>query len=146
MNRQKLKIKIGRRGATLLCLGAINLIFGWFFLDPHIHKVVSVAPVYRGLQDVASLYLWGVAWWTAGVLCVWEAFRQKDVIGFVASIIIKVSWSAGLFASWLIWDAQYAWAQAILWLGLAVWTIICAGWPEPLPPIKLTEGEKREYS
>lgn len=136
--------RLGRRGATLLTLAIIDFIYGWFFIDPQIHGMLQVAPLYRGLRDFASLYFWAGAWWLTGLLCLIFAFRQKDAPGFVAAIIMKIAWVAGLASAWIIWDVKYAWAQAALWATLCGWVTITAGWPEPPPPLKLTEGEKHE--
>ena len=138
-----MKKRVGRRGAILLTLAAIDFVYGWFFFDPKIHTLLEQAPIYRGLKDFMPLYLWAVAWWVAGLFCLVYAFKLKDAVGFAAAIVIKMAWAIGLFAAWLIWDATYAWAQAALWVSICSGVIITAGWPEPLPPHPPIEEDKK---
>lgn len=126
---QRLRRRLGRRGAILTCYGLVWLLYGY-------GQLVMPQPDQRGLSLMLQripLDVWGVAWIVAGVIavvCAW-APPGRDAAGFVSLVLIVVPWAAGYLASWLLGDYPRGWIAAAVWTAIAVPVLVVLGWPEP---------------
>lgn len=121
---------LGRRGATLLALAAVDLVIAWLLVNPDLHAQTMAVPSYRIIVHL-PLELWGAAWAAVGLVCAVQAWRRTDRVAFGLAISIKVVWSSLILAAWLWAEAPLAWAGAVVWGALAAWVATAAGWPEP---------------
>lgn len=126
-------LRIGRRGAALLYFGVLDVVYAFSLFLPAPEQRRSSA--IRFLAEVAPLWLWGVAWSVAAVLCLVCVFRVNDRVGFAAAISIKMLWGTLYLVGWLVAGVERAWLSATLWLCLAGFIGIIASWPEP--PIRI---------
>lgn len=133
--------RVGRRGQALLVFGFVDFVFGFSLIDATSRAQAASQPSYLALQDIVPLAAWGWLWIVIGVVCVFYAFARSDAVGFGAAIGIKVVWTSGLLASWLIYDAPRAWVGAALWVVVARMVVLIAGWPEPVDPEHAEELE-----
>lgn len=127
-----LRARVGRRGQALLVFGFVDFVIAYSLIDPRVRTETAALPTYRAMLEVLPAAAWGWLWATVGVICVIQAFARKDAFGFGAAIGIKVVWTAGFLASWLIWDAPRSWIGAAMWAIVARLVGLIAGWPEAL--------------
>jgi hypothetical protein len=130
---RRLLCAVGRRGAALLFFALLDFVYSYSLFNP--------APELRNnpnmvfLRDLLPLSVWATLWAIVGVLCLRDAFRQNDKVGFAAAIAMKVMWGlvsvVGVF-----YGVPRAYVSATIWLCLAGWVAIISTWPEP-PPMKL---------
>lgn len=122
--------RIGRRGTALLFFAFLDSVYAYGLYHP--------APEYRRtssvlfLEAIAPLQLWGTLWLIAGILCLINAFRINDRIGFAGAIAVKVLWGLLFLAGALVVHLDRAYISATLWLCMAGWIAIIASWPEPI--------------
>lgn len=128
-----LRFRIGRRGASLLFFALLDIIYCISLLFPP--KEAQTNPTFVFIKSVAPLGLWAALWAAAGILCLRDAFRASDKVGFAAAIAIKVLWGL-LFIAGMFLHVERAYVSATIWLCLAGWVAIISSWPEP-PPLKL---------
>lgn len=126
---RRLKLRLGRRGAILLCYGTVWTAIGW-------GQIVQPQPDQRGLKlllDILPLPVWGSLWIAAGliaVVCAW-APPGRDAPAFLALPLIVVPWMASYFAAWLFGDFPRGWAASAVWAAITVPVLVVAGWQEP---------------
>lgn len=122
------RFHIGRRGRVLLFFGCLDLIYAFSLSAPG--ASARTAPFFRWLASIMPLWAWAVLWGGAGVICLWQALRRRDQVGFAAAICLKVCWGLVSLGGWLFGGVDRGYVSAAIWLGLAwfVWTI--SGWPE----------------
>lgn len=123
----KLWKRVGRRGATLLLLSMVDLTLGYSMLTipPDI-----AARAYLGHQFMFPLKYWGYLWLAAAMVLAFNAFRRGDRMGFGVAMGIKVLWAFGFWVSFYMFDISRAIVGACLWVVIAGWLYLVAGWPE----------------
>ncbi len=124
----KLIHRIGYRGGSLLMFALVDFAFGFSYLFPA--PAQKRSPGIQFLQSVAPLWLWGALWTAAGVVCLVNAFKIHDRIGFAAAIGIKVLWGLVYFVGVIV-GVDRAWLSVALWLCLAGFVALISNWPEP---------------
>jgi hypothetical protein len=126
---RRLVRRIGRRGAALMFFAVLDLLYGWWLLDP-LESTVRAAG-YRWLASVLPLSAWGLIWLLVGVLCLVGTVVHEDSMAWVAAMAIKVMWGTLWILGWWLADVPRGWAQAGFWLPLAALVALLAGWAEP---------------
>jgi hypothetical protein len=120
---------LGRRGAALLFFGQLDLVVAWSLVDPLSSAPLKAAPTYRVLVAVAPLWAWALLWAAVGVVCLIQAWRRSDRLAFGLAIMLKVAWALAMFAAWPL-GAPRGWIGGEVWLTLAAFVAVLAGWPE----------------
>ncbi|MCW2768479.1 MAG: hypothetical protein JWO11_4438 [Nocardioides sp.] len=121
--------RVGKRGAALLCLACIELIYGSALLDPLAPEAAS--PGYRWLASVLPLQVWGGIWLFVGVLCLIGSVVHEDSVAWVAAMSIKVMWGLLWLLGWWLVDVPRGWRSAAVWLPMAAVVALLASWAEP---------------
>lgn len=121
--------RIGRRGAALLFLAFLDVIYCHALLFPSETARNSVS--YQFLASVLPLWVWAAIWGGVGLVCLVSALRRHDQPGFVAAIGLKVLWGGVYLGGWMFGDVQRGYVSAAIWLAFAAFVGLLAGWPEP---------------
>lgn len=120
---------LGRRGAILLCYGAVWTLYG-------VAQLITPQQDQRGLHlllDVAPLEFWACCWLAAGAIalvCAW-APPGRDAAAFVALPLVIVPWTASYLLTWALGDFPRGWVAAAVWAAITVPVLVVAGWAEP---------------
>lgn len=123
--------RVGRRGAALLWFGLLDVVFAFSLFEPQAEAQQAASTKF--IADVLPLWVWGVAWLIPGILCLTLAFStHRDKFAFTAAIAIKLVWGTLYLAGWLLVGLPRGWLGSVVWLSLAAFIAILAGWPEPL--------------
>jgi hypothetical protein len=121
----QLQHRVGRRGASLLCFGALDFVYG-YWLQSDADPTSAVKHWFCTLMPLGA---WALIWWSVGMVCVVFAFVHDDYPGFAGAIGIKLTW--GIF-SLIGWLADGVGVGSVgIWVGLAIIVAIIAGWAEP---------------
>lgn len=125
--------RLGRRGASLLILGALFTLYGLNLLNE-----TTPSRLLQVLVDPLPLAFWGWAWIVAGVTAGVQAFTcsREAVWSFTSLAVVSWLWAAGFIAAWVRHDVPNGHIGTLLFASLAALIIVIAGWPEPrrLPP------------
>jgi hypothetical protein len=124
--------RVGRRGATLILLGLIDLTFAYSYLNPGPPQYRSPATLF--LQTVAPLWFWALLWAGVGVIVLQQAFQDNDKVGYSSAVVLKVLWALLHTGGTLFADLHRGYVVAMLWLVLSGWVYIISTWPEPTWP------------
>ncbi|MEU1372971.1 hypothetical protein ABZ442_04815 [Streptomyces triculaminicus] len=121
---QRLRRRLGRRGAFLLIIGVGKICWGAGFI------VVPPQPQPPGLElltSVAPMHCWGWLWMLAGMVTGGCAFVQigRDGLGFAAALVPPATWATAYTVAVL--DGTYSRGVFVaLWyltshIGVIVW-------------------------
>lgn len=124
------RIHVGRRGRVLLFFGSLDLIYAVSLSVPSEEARRTSLLVWAA--SIAPLWLWASTWGAVGVICLWQATRRRDQIGFTAATCLKVFWGLACLGGWLFGGVDRGYVSAAIFLGLA-WLMarVLAPWPEP---------------
>jgi hypothetical protein len=125
----KLARIIGRRGAFLLFLSLLDLIYGFSLAFPG--KAVS-NPIYIYLASIAPIGMWSVLWTAVGIICLVFAFKEKDAIAFTAAMFIKVLWALLFLFGWFFAGVDRGYLSTAIWGSFAAVLALVSTWPDPL--------------
>lgn len=124
--------RIGRRGAVLLILGIVWIVYG-YTIGTVPHAVGAL-----GILDKIPTAVWAAMWIGCGAVAAGHCgvTRAHDGRGFTLLAIPPAVWAFGLWWAEVTYLAgvggtPYSWAAAIIWTGLAALVVIVAGWVEP---------------
>lgn len=120
-----LRLTVGRRGAALLFFALLDVVYAASLID------APTSGSYRFLADVLPLTAWAAMWAAVGALCAVQAFMRSDRVAFAAAALIKVVWGIIQLLGWAIADLDRGYVSAVIWLALAAFVHVIAGWPEP---------------
>lgn len=121
--------RIGRRGASLLFLALLDLVYA--------ASLLGAPPETRASPGIAFLVLllplpvWALIWGAVGVLCLIQAFLPTDRLAFSTASLLKVAWGTVYLLGWALGDVPRGYVTATIWLGFAAWVAIISGWREP---------------
>lgn len=120
--------QIGRRGAFLLFLALLDLIYAYGLAFPTARSAYSPTSLF--LADTMPLWAWGALWGAVGLSCLFFAFRRKDRIGYAIAMFLKVLWALMFLLGWLFADVERGYLSTAIWgaFGAVLWII--AGWQE----------------
>lgn len=127
--------RLGRRGAFLLFLAALDAVVGYSERAP-LPWGLTTRQVYQSFIDVMPINGWVAAAWTVGALCavgaVWHPARNA---AFSAAELLKVSWGAVYLCGWLNDDPGMirGYLSAVIWFGFAFVVLLVSGWRENRP-------------
>lgn len=122
--------RLGYRGAFLLFLAVIDLIYGWFLINPTPESTHTTQFVWR--SHIMPTQAWGAVWVTVGVALLVSAFMRQDRIGYALAIALKIAWAFVAAAAGLSGHVQGSWTTVAIWGGFAALTVLESGRPEPL--------------
>jgi hypothetical protein len=122
--------RLGYRGAFLLFLAMIDLVYGWFLVNPTDESINTSQFVWR--DHIMPTQAWGVIWLAAAAVLVISAFVKQDRVGYAVAIGLKVGWAFIAAASAITGHVPGAWSAVAIWGGFACLTIMESGRPEPL--------------
>lgn len=122
--------RLGYRGAFLLFLAIIDLVYGWTLIDPTRESRHTSQYLWR--QEIMPNQAWGVIWWTVAVCLLISAFLRQDRIGYAMAVALKIGWAIVAALGGFNGHVQGAWASVSIWGGFAALTILESGRAEPL--------------
>jgi hypothetical protein len=136
--------RLGYRGAFLLFLAVIDLVYGWFLINPTPEQTRTSQFVWR--DHIMPTEAWGVIWLSVAVVLVISAFMNQDRIGYAVAIALKVGWAFIAAMSGLTGHAQGSWTTVAIWGGFAGLTIMESGRAEPLHTHEVTiiDGDEED--
>lgn len=120
---------VGKRGRMLLFFGSLDVVYALSLTAPD--ETTRRLPMFVWLAEIAPLWTWALSWGIAGVVCLWQAFRRRDSIGFATAIGLKIGWGIVCVLAWLFGGVDRGYVAAAIWLGLAYVVSVIASWPEP---------------
>jgi predicted branched-subunit amino acid permease len=123
------RVHVGKRGRVLLFFGLLDLVYAVSLAAPGAQSRTN--PFFIWLAQIAPWWVWAVFWAAVSALCLWNAFRRRDAVGFAAAIALKVCWGIVSLGAWVFGDVERGYVSAAIWLGLAWLVGVLAGWPEP---------------
>lgn len=122
--------RVGYRGAFLLFLAVIDLVYGWFLVNPTPESQRTSQFIWR--DEIMPTQAWGVIWLMAAVVLALSAFIRQDRVGYGVAIALKLAWAFVAAAAGFTGHVQGAWTTVAIWGGFAALTILESGRPEPL--------------
>jgi hypothetical protein len=112
---------VGHRGAFLLFLALLDLLYGYSLFTGHEHSVNLVLP----------WLVWAIIWSVAGVCLLVGSIVHNDRIFFALATTIKAMWAFVFLHLWIYDHAPMAWASMVIWAALAALVVVVSFWPEP---------------
>lgn len=128
--------RLGFRGAVLLILATVDLLYGWSLLHPTAEQLRTSAFEFR--SHLLPTEAFGVMWMTVGVVLIFQALADNDRVGYTIAITIKVVWAFIAFASFVTGKVQQGWVSCAIWMAVAAMAMVISGWPEPLHSTTVT--------
>ena len=120
--------RIGRRGASLIFFGVLDLIYSFSLIAPD--EESRNGAFLQGVAQVAPLWFWAALWAITGVVVLAQAFARNDRVGFTAAIFLKITWAITCVIAWVANDAPRGYVSAAIWLAAAGFVWVISGWPE----------------
>ena len=124
-----LRRRVGHRGAALLFLALIDLVYCFRLLAPSPRD--REGPWLSFLAGIFPLWVWAALWGGVGVLCLSRSWRRRDSGAFAFAIGIKVLWTLLSLAGGVVGGVGQWYLNAVVWAGFAGFVGIIASWPEP---------------
>lgn len=115
--------RVGRRGATLLFLALLDVLYP-------IGLAGQQSAARAGYELIAPWQVWAALWGLTGLLCLGQAFVRRDRVAFSAAVAIKVAWGSIGLASWLVGVNPRGWLTALVWLAFAGLIAVISTWGE----------------
>lgn len=122
--------RLGYRGAFLLFLALVDLVYGWFLVNPTPEQVRTTQFEWRA--HIMPTHAWGAIWLTVAVALLISAFMRQDRIGYALAIALKVGWAFVAAAGGITGHVQGSWTTVTIWGVFAGLTILESGRPEPI--------------
>lgn len=117
-----LRYRVGHRGAFLLFLTLLDLLYGFAMVT----NQVSDVPI-----TFLSWHEWGMLWMAAGVFIFTGVASKVDKAQYTVAIILKTAWAAALIVD--SWDNHIVggWVDAAVWGMVVAVVFLISSWPEP---------------
>jgi hypothetical protein len=123
--------RLGRRGLSLLFFAILDAIYSISLVAPD--EATRHVPLFQWLASIAPLWVWAVLWGATSLVLFWFAFQRRDQVGFSAAIFLKVTWGLVSLGGWIFGDVDRGYVSAAIWLFLAGFVGVLAGWEENPP-------------
>lgn len=134
---RRLGHQVGRRGASLLFFGLLDVVYCQALLFPT--RTARNTSGYRFLADIMPLWAWAAMWGVVGVLCLVYAFRKRDQPAFAAAMGLKVLWGSVYVGGQWTGAVERGYVSAVVWLALAALVGLLSTWPEPTKEPRWTQ-------
>lgn len=122
--------RLGYRGAFLLFLALVDLVYGWYLVNPTAEFQRTSA--FRWRSHVMPTQAWGAIWLAVGLVLLISAFMRQDRVGYALAIALKLGWVFVSVAGAIAGHVEGAWANVVIWGVFAGLTLLESGRPEPL--------------
>lgn len=122
---------LGRRGAALLFFAFLDGVVAWSLAQPETAALAKATPNYAVLIHV-SLTIWTAVWALVAAACFVQAWQRRDQFAFGLVIALKLIWGCAILAAIVITNTPRSIPGAAIYLSLAAFVAVIAGWPEPL--------------
>jgi hypothetical protein len=126
----RLARQVGRRGAWLLFLALLSLVYAFGLAFPTQRSLTNPTTVF--LVAIMPLYAWAVLWGGVGLACLFYAFRKWDAPGYTLAMFLLALWALVFLFGWLIGDVERGYLSAVIWGAFCGVTGLIAGWRENL--------------
>jgi hypothetical protein len=130
------RTRLGVRGAFLLGLAEVDLVYGAGLLFPSGETRASSAYAWR--QEFMPTETWGVIWMLVGVFLITQAWARRDRAAYAVAIIIKLVWVVVALGSWIAGPVSQGWQTAGLFFGFAAVTFVMSMVSEQRPSTTVT--------
>lgn len=123
MKLKAVRERIGRRGAFLLFLALLDILYGWSML---------VTPIPGpDLHLILPLDAWGWIWIGTGIYLIPGALIKRDRSFFALAAFLKAGWAGAWVSVWLSDPfIPRAWVSVVIWAAFAGVVLVVASWPE----------------
>jgi hypothetical protein len=118
------RTRLGLRGAFLLGLAEVDLVYGAGLLFPSEETRHSSAYAWR--QEFLPTEAWGAVWMAVGVFLITQAWSRRDRPAFTVAIVIKLVWAVVAVGSWIAGPVGQGWQTAGLFFGFAWVALVMA--------------------
>jgi PAS domain S-box-containing protein len=125
---RRLSKRIGRRGYSLLFVGALSLIIAQSLGDAN--RLTRASPVYRSLNDILPLSAWAAIWTITGLVCIVQAVMTTDRLAFALAAAVMWGWGLVYAYAWINYDLPRGYFGAAIWAAFGGWLLVLAPWPE----------------
>lgn len=135
--------RVRHRGAVLLALAAIDLIYGVGMVE--MDAETRGLATYQYIGSVLPLPVWGGLWALVGVVCLVSAFRKSDRVAYMCAVYLKVFWGLTFLLGWILGEVPRGYVSTAIWLVFASVVLVVSTWPEPAerldPAERLLDGD-----
>lgn len=123
-NIKRLLWRIGHRGAFLLFLSLLDLLYGF--------SLLSSARAAQHVDLTLGWNVWGYIWIAVGVVLLIGAFTKEDRIPYAVAATIKAAWATVWVKIWLFSHPHVplSWVSAVIWGAFSAIVVIVSTWPE----------------
>lgn len=130
--------RLGFRGAILLCLAFIDLVYGLTLALPS-HETRD-GSAYQWRQEFLPTEIWGIVWIAVGVFLIVQAWSRRDRAAYAVAVAIKLLWMTVALGSWLLGPVPASQALAIVGIfgAFACIAFVVSLWPEPITSRSVT--------
>ncbi len=125
----RLNVRVGFRGVILLFLAMLDLVSAFRFVRPD--PAVLSTPTNIYLASILPLWVWAIPWGLTGVICLVQAFADRDRLAFGAAAGLKLLWAVVTACGGLAGVIPQAYWNTTIWVALAGVVMRISGWPEP---------------
>jgi hypothetical protein len=128
--------RIGRRGAILLVLGTMDILYGsaivYGVTHPRNPRFTSGVwwPVSTDRVLLLPTQWWGWIWLAAGIFLLTGVAARNDSVQYSVAVFIKASWAFAAIFHVFRSDAPGLWGISSVYIAWALVTYICSGWSE----------------
>lgn len=130
MHLRRIIARIGRRGASLLFLGLLDLVIATSLIV--IPPEVQASAGFLFVGDLLPLTVWGAIWAAVGVLCLVQAFMRMDRVAYAAATLLKCVYGLLYLIGFATGEIPRGYVSAVIWLGFAAWLAVLSTWPEAI--------------
>lgn len=121
--------RVGRRGAFLLFLFILNMVYAWA-----LHQ--EVAPQTAALLSPEA---WSWAWFGVGVVCGISAFTRRDRVAYTLAAALLCGWAGVSAYQWVEGKLPEGWLSTVVWLAFSGTVLIVSSWPEAVEIRKIID-------
>lgn len=117
------RTKIGRRGAFLLFLALVDILYGYSMM-------VAGSPAIK-LDLILDSTAWGWWWIATGIACLAGALLDRDRLFYGLAAFTKAAWAMTWVNVWIQDPAvPRAWVSVAIWGGFSGIVLVISTWPE----------------